>query len=279
MLKKIWLVVLMAIVALTAVSQVEAVDYFIDGQLYEGYDEPELAETTATRVPIVVITDDDGYLNSAADAYSGYYRLPITYFPTVSWLGSTGFKSFARLKSLQNREKGPCEVGYHGLNHEDAASLGYDWIVDDSQQCRTILADNGINMSKGYAPTYGSSVPEVIRRLISDGEIESSRQAFQDGTAYNYPGTQFDPANIAVVSVKQDVSLPTLRRLISRAVDKRLMLVLVFHKISKLPAIGDPYDYSYRKYRKMIDHIVWHQQENGLQVLTLSDAVCLMKQQ
>ncbi|MDQ1283750.1 MAG: hypothetical protein QG620_98 [Patescibacteria group bacterium] len=250
MWKKISLVVLVAFIALTAVSQVEA-----------------------RKNGTVVLTFDDVRKNVYTNAVPILDELGFkaTFFPATSWMNELEYMTEEQIKKLFDEGN---EIGCHTRNHISPLELDYDGLVDEIEGARADLEAIGVTMSKSFAAPFGEYNPAVIAQLMVDGVINCNRHAFQgDGLAFNKPKT-FNPVEVIVVSVRSYTSLNWLRRLVSKAGDRGWILVLVFHGDDKVPA--DEYDMRHRNFTRLMYHINWWANEKSgprIDVLTLAQAI------
>lgn len=219
---------------------------------------------------VVSFTFDDGIVSQYTEARKklSQYRFPATAYIIRDLIGTSGYMSLGQLAGLQDLHG--WDIASHAdtvVNHNKAsgfASLTAAEIDAELRGIRGWLARNGFRAANHFALPKGehnSTVYKYVRRYFA-----SCR------TTYSLSRETFPPADynkLRVLNVYEDTTTASIATAVTRAINNKEWLILLFHDLVSNPTASSTTQYSITKFGTIVDDIA----TQGISVRTISDVV------
>jgi hypothetical protein len=213
----------------------------------------------------VTLMFDDGYM----DHYEAYQLMKARGMvgveaAVVNYLQSTD-PGYMRLSHLREMANNGWEVVSHGLAHLAMASISPTDMENEYYWSKKFFVDNGFNV-KSFALPFGDYNARVLGIAREHGYFSSVRKVEK---GFNPMGTF--PNDVKVQEVYSTTSLSQVQAWIDEAKNKKLLLILLFHKIRT------PCPDSYCATDSTFGSILTAVSGSGLPVVTYDQGLTLVK--
>jgi peptidoglycan/xylan/chitin deacetylase (PgdA/CDA1 family) len=211
----------------------------------------------------VSFTFDDGYktnLTKAAPALAAYGYTGTAYV-TSSFVGKTGYMTWANVQNLQNQFG--WEIGGHSVSHPLSTTLTADQLRSEIVTNKQDLVSRGLN-ARSFATPFGDYNNNVLAEIARSYE---SHRPFHDRAFNNYPYSDY---RIQVQQVQVGVGMSTIKGYVDDAVASGRWLVLVFHNVKDTPSRNvNNYEYATKDLRTIAAYV----KSKNLPVVRVSEGI------
>ncbi len=211
----------------------------------------------------VSFTFDDGYktnITKAAPALAAYGYTGTAYV-TSSFVGKTGYMTWANVQNLQNQFG--WEVGGHSVNHLLSTTLTPEQLRFEIEKNKQDLTSRGIN-ARSFATPFGDYNNSVLAETARHYE---THRPFHDRAFNNYPYSDY---RIQVQQVQVGVGMSTIKGYVDDAIASGRWLVLVFHNVKDVPSRNvNNYEYATKDLRTIAAYV----KSKNVPVVRMSDGI------